>query len=107
MSIERWNEKASFIWSVADLLPGPYRPNQYRDVELPMLVLRRLDSVLAPTEDAVLAKFAELEQRGRTQNVELVLNEITGHRFHNTSTFTFEKLKGEPDTIAELLAEMK
>lgn len=53
MSIERWNEKASLIWSVADLLRGPYRPNQYRDVMLPMLVLRRLDCVLAPTRDAI------------------------------------------------------
>ncbi|HIH04234.1 MAG TPA: SAM-dependent DNA methyltransferase, partial [Methanoregulaceae archaeon] len=105
MSIERWNEKASFIWSVADLLRGPYRPNQYKDIMLPMLVLRRLDCVLAPTKEAVLAKIAELEQRGRTQNAELVLNEITGHRFHNTSKFTFEKLKGEPDKIAENLVD--
>jgi len=37
--------KASFIWSVADLLRGPYRPNQYKDVMLPMTVLRRLDCV--------------------------------------------------------------
>lgn len=105
MSIERWNEKASLIWSVADLLRGPYRPNQYKDVMLPMLVLRRLDCVLAPTKEAVLAKNADLQQRGRTQNAELVLNEITGHRFHNTSKFTFEKLKGEPDTIAENLVD--
>lgn len=50
-----FGEKVSFIWSVADLLRGPYRPNQYKDVMLPLTVLRRLDCVLEPTEDAVLA----------------------------------------------------
>lgn len=91
---------------IADLLRGPYRPNQYKDVMLPMLVLRRLDCVLAPTKEAVLAKYAELKQRGRTQGAEPVLDEITGHRFHTASRFTFEGPKGEPDTIAGLLAEM-
>lgn len=102
MSIERWNEKASLIWSVADLLRGPYHPDQYKDVMLPMLVLRRLDCVPAPTREAVLAKHAGLERRGRTQNAERILNEITIHRFRNTSTFTFEKPIGEPDTIGEM-----
>ena len=40
-----FGEKVSFIWSVADLLRGPYRPNQYKDVMLPLTVLRRLDCV--------------------------------------------------------------
>jgi len=37
------NGRANFIWSVADLLRGPYRPNQYKDIMLPMTVLRRMD----------------------------------------------------------------
>jgi hypothetical protein len=40
--MNNFGEKASFIWSVADLLRGPYRPNQYKDVMLPMTVIRRL-----------------------------------------------------------------
>ena len=44
----------SFIWSVADLLRGPYRPNQYKDVMLPLTVLRRLDCVLEPTKEKAL-----------------------------------------------------
>jgi type I restriction enzyme M protein len=44
--------KVEFIWSVADLLRGPHRPNQYKDVMLPLTALRRLDGVLEPTKDA-------------------------------------------------------
>ncbi|ACA59294.1 hypothetical protein Daud_0772 [Candidatus Desulforudis audaxviator MP104C] len=39
--MNNFGEKVAFIWSVADLLRGPYRPNQYKDVLLPMTVLRR------------------------------------------------------------------
>jgi type I restriction enzyme M protein len=49
--VNNFGEKVGFIWSVADLLRGPYRPNQYKDVMLPMTVLRRLDCVLEPTKD--------------------------------------------------------
>jgi type I restriction-modification system DNA methylase subunit len=59
--MNNFTEKANFIWSVADLLRGPYRPNQYKDVMLPMTVLRRLDCVLESTKDAVLAKLKSLK----------------------------------------------
>jgi len=98
------NGRANFIWSVADLLRGPYRPNQYKDVMLPMTVLRRLDCVLDPTKDAVLAKLKSLEG-GKVKNVEPILNKVAGQSFHNTSRFTFEKLKGEPDNIAANLTQ--
>ena len=97
--MNNFSEKANFIWSVAELLRGPYRPNQYKDVMLPMTVLRRLDCVLEPTKDAVLAKLKSLEG-SKVQNVEPILNKVAGQSFHNTSRFTFEKLKGEPDNIA-------
>jgi len=48
--------KVEFIWQVAELLRGPYKPNQYKDVILPMTVLRRLDCVLEPTKEAVGVK---------------------------------------------------
>jgi len=98
------NHKANFIWSVADLLRGPYRPNQYKDVMLPMTVLRRLDCVLEPTKDAVLAKLKGLEH-SKVKNVEPILNKVVGQSFHNTSRFTFQKLKGEPDNIAANLMQ--
>ena len=98
------NEKANFIWSVADLLRGPYRPNQYKDVMLPMTVLRRLDCVLEPTKDAVLAKLKSMEG-SPVKNLEPILNKVAGQSFHNTSKLTFEKLKGDPNNIAANLTQ--
>ena len=48
-------ELAQFIWSICNLLRGPYKRNEYRKVILPLTVLRRFDCVLAPTKEAVLA----------------------------------------------------
>ncbi|MBM4287537.1 MAG: SAM-dependent DNA methyltransferase [Deltaproteobacteria bacterium] len=97
--MNNFSEKVSFIWSVADLLRGPYRPNQYKDVMLPMTVLRRLDCVLEPTKDEVLSKLKTL-QGGKVKNVEPILCRVSGVPFYNTSRFTFEKLKGDPNNIA-------
>lgn len=98
--MNNFSEKASFIWSVADLIRGPYKPNQYRDVMLPMAVLRRLDCVLEPTKDKVLAKYKSILEGGKIKNTEPILNKVAGQSFHNTSKFTFEKLKGDPNNIA-------
>lgn len=55
-----FQQLANFIWSVADLLRGPYRPPQYERVMLLLTVLRRFDVVLAPSKAAVLRRHAEL-----------------------------------------------
>ncbi len=97
--MNNFSDKANFIWSVADLLRGPYRPNQYKDVMLPMTVLRRLDCVLAPTKEKVLQKAQGLKG-GKLKNLEPILNKVAGQQFHNTSRFTFERLKGDSSHIA-------
>ncbi|HEC03374.1 MAG TPA: SAM-dependent DNA methyltransferase, partial [Phycisphaerales bacterium] len=97
--MNNFGEKVSFIWSVADLLRGPYRPNQYKDVMLPLTVLRRLDCVLEPTKEKVLERLKKL-QGGKVKNVEPILCRVTGVPFYNTSRYTFEKLKGDPNNIA-------
>ena len=97
--MNNFGEKVNFIWSVADLLRGPYRPNQYKDIMLPMTVLRRLDCVLEPTKEKVLDRMKKLEG-GKVRNLELILNKASGLEFHNTSRFTFGKLLGEPENIA-------
>jgi len=102
--MNNFSEKVSFIWSVADLLRGPYRPNQYKDVMLPLTVLRRMDCVLEPTKDDVLAKLKSLEG-GKVKNLEPILNRAARQAFHNTSLFSFEKLKGDPDNIAANLTQ--
>jgi type I restriction enzyme M protein len=100
--MNNFSGKVSFIWSVADLLRGPYRPNQYKDLMLPMTVLRRLDCVLEPTKDKVLAKQKALSG-GKVKNVNPILCRVTGVPFYNTSRYSFEKLKGDPDNIARNL----
>lgn len=94
-----FGERVGFIWSVADLLRGPYKPAQYGRVILPLTVLRRLDCVLEPTKEKVLAKAAELKG-GKVTQIEPILNRVAKASFHNTSKLDFPKLKGEPDKIA-------
>lgn len=91
------HELSNFIWSIADLLRGPYRPPQYERVMLPLVVLRRFDCVLESTKDAVLAKYAQYQGKLAGEALDSVLNKISGQRFHNHSPLSFEKLKGDPD----------
>jgi type I restriction enzyme M protein len=102
--MNNFGEKTSFIWSVADLLRGPYKPHQYGRVILPLTVLRRLDCVLSDSKAKVLAKLDTLKG-SKVENLEPILNRITGVPFHNTSKLDFEKLKGEPDKIAANLTK--
>ena len=58
---------SSFIWSIADdLLRDVYFRGKYRDAILPMTVIRRLDTVLEPTKDAVLRMKAQFDDAGIT-----------------------------------------
>ncbi len=97
--MNNFGEKANFIWSVADLLRGPYRPNQYKDVMLPLTVLRRLDCVLEPTKDKVLDKLRSLKDT-KVKHPDPILYRVSGVPFYNTSRYTFEKLKGDPNNVA-------
>lgn len=54
---------AALIWKIADLLRGPYQPNQYGDVILPFTVLRRLDCILEPTKEQVLAEYDKIKSK--------------------------------------------
>jgi type I restriction enzyme M protein len=102
--MNHFSEKVSFIWSVADLLRGPYKPHQYGRVILPLTVLRRLDCVLEPTKQRLLEKHATLKGQS-IEVVEKLLNRAAGQSFHNTSKLDFQKLKGDPDKIAANLAQ--
>ena len=64
MNTQLHEELKGAIWEIANRLRGPYRPPQYRLVMLPLVVLRRLDCVLAPTKDKVLKEYAKLQARG-------------------------------------------
>jgi len=84
---------ANFIWGIADdVLRDLYVRGKYRDVILPMTVLRRLDAVLEPTKQAVLDMKASLDQAGIT-NQDAALRQAAGQAFYNTSRFTLRDLK--------------
>lgn len=89
---------AAFIWSVADLLRGDYKQSEYGKVILPLTVLRRLDCALEPTKAAVLQKAEQL--RGRVENVEPVLQAVSGEQFFNTSPLDFRRLLDDPGQLA-------
>ncbi|MCL5995500.1 MAG: type I restriction-modification system subunit M, partial [Chloroflexi bacterium] len=84
---------ANFIWGIADdVLRDLYVRGKYRDVILPMMVLRRLDAVLEPTKQAVLDMKASLDQMGLT-NQAGPLRTAAGQAFYNTSKFTLRELR--------------
>ncbi|TYC79105.1 class I SAM-dependent DNA methyltransferase [Novosphingobium sp. BW1] len=89
---------SAFIWSVADLLRGDYKPADYGSVILPFTVLRRLDCVLEGTKADVLAEYDLREKSGL--NPEPFLRRKAGVSFYNTSPMDLGKLLGDPDNIA-------
>lgn len=92
---------SAFIWSVADLLRGDYKQADYGKVILPFTVLRRLDCVLEPTKEAVLAEHAAKTALG--MNPEPFLLRKAGQTFYNTSKLDMRKLMGDQDNIAQNL----
>src|SRR5262245_65584860 len=84
---------ANFIWGIADdVLRDLYRRGEYRDVILPMTVLRRLDAELESTKQAVLEMKASLDG-ARVVHQDQALRQAAGRAFYNTSRFTLRDLK--------------
>ncbi|EHM09445.1 type I restriction-modification system methyltransferase subunit [Thermanaerovibrio velox DSM 12556] len=84
---------ANFIWGIAnDVLRDLYVRGKYRDVILPMTVLRRLDAVLEPTKQAVLDMKASLDKAGIVHQ-DAALRQAAKQAFYNTSKFTLRDLK--------------
>ncbi len=84
---------ANYIWGIADdVLRDLYVRGKYRDVILPMTVLRRLDAVLEATKEDVMAQKRILDDRGIAHQ-DGPLRQASGHPFYNTSRFTMKDLK--------------
>ena len=84
---------ANFIWGIADdVLRDVYVRGKYRDVILPMTVIRRLEGVLEPTKQAVLAMKQRLDEVGIT-NQDAALRQASGQAFYNTSPFILRDLR--------------
>ena len=84
MNLETHSQLANFIWSICNLLRGPYKRNEYRKVILPLTVLRRFDCLLAPTKQRVLKEHAQIKAKPESV-VRSLLEKITGRQFYNLS----------------------
>lgn len=91
----------NFLWTVADvILVNTYQKGKYKDVILPMVVIRRLDLLLEPTKDQVLKTFSEY--KSKLQNLDSLLTNSkhgSGLAFYNTSKFTLKKLLDDPKNL--------
>jgi type I restriction enzyme M protein len=93
MDNQTYNQIVNFIWVIADdCLRDVYVRGKYRDVILPMTVIRRLDAVLEPTKEAVLKLKESLDQAGVVNQTAALCN-AAGQAFCNSSPFTLKDLK--------------
>jgi type I restriction enzyme M protein len=84
----------NFIWGIADdVLRDLYVRGKYRDVILPMMVLRRLDAILEPKKRAVIDMKAALDAK-KIVHQDVALRQAAGQAFYNHSKFTMRDLKG-------------
>lgn len=109
MTHQTHSELVQFIWNIANKLRGPYRPPQYRRVMLPMIVLRRLDCVLEPTREKVLAKYEELKKNKKLteEAIGKMLAKTAGGKreqpLYNLSKYDFQRLLNDSEGIARNL----
>ncbi|MCI0442666.1 type I restriction-modification system subunit M, partial [bacterium] len=93
------SEIVSFCWGVADLIRDTFKRGKYQDVILPLIVLRRLDCVLAPTKEKVLKRRAELSEK-KLENQDRQLRKASEFAFYNTSRYDFDKLLADSSHLA-------
>ena len=87
------------IWGVADILRGGWKQHEYQDVILPLVVLKRLDSILADTKSKVLETHNQYH--GKLKDTDQILKHASGVAFFNTSPYDFKKLLEDPHSIAK------
>lgn len=97
------NNLAAESWAIADLLRGDFKQSQYGRIILPFCLLRRLECVLAPSKEAVLAKFEEIKAHNLPEETQekMLLRATNGLSFFNTSKLDLSKL-GESGIKANL-----
>ncbi len=97
--MENFNQKTSMIWNIADILRGGWKQHEYQDVILPLVVLKRLDSILADSKAKVLEKHNEY--KGKVNDLDPILKRTSGVAFYNISPYDFKTLLGEPALIGK------
>jgi len=92
-----FQDKVSFVWAVADLLRGDFKPHEYGQVILPFVVLRRLECALEKNKDAVIERHKKLKD---IKDPESILNSVSGHNFYNVSPLNLSKILSDPNKVA-------
>lgn len=87
--------EVNFIWSIANKLRGPYQSDKYKDVIIPMTIIRRFECALASTKKAVVEKFET-----NPNYPAKAMYRISGFQFYNTSRYDLAELLNESDQIA-------
>lgn len=87
--------EANFIWSIANKLRGTYQSEKYKDVIIPMVIIRRFECALAPTKQKVVAQF-----EANPNYPAKAMCKISDYPFYNTSGYTLAELVNDPDHLA-------
>lgn len=94
------SSEVNFIWSIANKLRGPYQSDKYKDVIIPMTILRRFECALAPTKKAVVAQYEK-----NPNYPEKAMQHLSGYQFYNTSRFDLAELCNDSEhLVANLTA---
>jgi type I restriction enzyme M protein len=96
------SQLSNFVWSIADLLRGPFKPHQYGSVVLPFTILRRLECVMAPHREA-MAEAVEKTDDATMRRA--LVRRATGLPFYNASTYTLAMALEDPDNLAANLVD--
>lgn len=87
--------EVNFIWSIANKLRGPYQSDKYKDVIIPMTIIRRFECALEPTKQAVVDQY-----KVNPNYPAKAMYRISGFQFYNTSEFTLAELINDADHLA-------
>lgn len=89
------SSEVNFIWAIANRLRGPYKSENYKDVIIPMTILRRFECALAPTKAKVVEQFQK-----NPNYPEKAMQHLSGYQFYNTSRFDLAELCNDSAHIA-------
>ena len=87
--------EVNFIWSIANKLRGTYQSDKYKDVIIPMVIIRRFECALAPTKAKVLEQF-----KANPKYPAKAMYKISGYKFYNTSDYDLAELVNDSDHLA-------
>ena len=87
--------EVNFIWSIANKLRGPYQSDKYKDVIIPMTIIRRFECALEPTNDKVVVQF-----KANPSFPAKAMYRVSGFQFYNTSEYTLAELCNDSDHLA-------